>query len=104
MKDNEKRVEELVESFKNLRLYKLFLASKTSIVNSKELQELKYSIDKNKKLIHTLVDDKARLDEQIKITKDLEEKYDNHPLIVNYNIYRNELLELVRPLIFILEE
>ena len=77
MDNLEKEIEELIEEFQNLEVYKQYIAIRNQEKTNLEFLKLKEQIDK---------------------AKNLEEEYSNHPLIINEKVYKEELLELIDPL------
>ena len=93
MDNLEKEIEELIEEFQNLEVYKQYIA-----IRNQEFLKLKEDARIAKQEIRKYVSDSAKLKEQIDKAKNLEEEYSNHPLIINEKVYKEELLELIDPL------
>ncbi len=102
--DIKSKVEEIVSDFQSLDVYKFFIAAKNEIENSERLNNIQKEIKEKKAQIKLLVNDKEKLMEHIAHIKELEEEYDNDPLVINYNYYKDELNVLVEPLRKMFEE
>jgi len=102
--DIKSKVEEIIADFQSLDIYKFFVAAKNEIDNSERLNNLKKDIKEKKAQIKLLVNDKEKLKKHIAHIKELEEEYDNDPLVINYNYYKDELNLLVEPLRKMFEE
>lgn len=98
MDNLEKEIEELIEEFQNLEVYKQYIAIRNQEKNNLEFLKLKEDARIAKQEIRKYVSDLAKLKEQIDKAKNLEEEYSNHPLIINEKVYKEELLELIDPL------
>ena len=92
MDNLEKEIEELIEEFQNLEVYKQYIAIRNQEKTNLEFLKLKEDARIAKQEIIKL------LKEQIDKAKNLEEEYSNHPLIINEKVYKEELLELIDPL------
>lgn len=98
MDNLEKEIEELIEEFQNLAVYKQYIAIRNQEKNNLEFLKLKEDARIAKQEIRKYVSDSVKLKEQIDKAKNLEEEYSNHPLIINEKVYKEELLELIDPL------
>mgnify|MGYP000469637012 FL=1 len=98
MDNLEKEIEELIEEFQNLEVYKQYIAIRNQEKNNLEFLKLKEDARIAKQEIRKYVSDSVKLKEQIDKAKNLEEEYSNHPLIINEKVYKEELLELIDPL------
>ena len=98
MDNLEKEIEELIEEFQNLEVYKQYIAIRNQEKNNLEFLKLKEDARIAKQEIRKYVSESAKLNEQIDKAKNLEEEYSNHPLIINEKVYKEELLELIDPL------
>lgn len=95
MDNLEKEIEELIEEFQNLEVYKQYIAIRNQEKNNLEFLKLKEDARIAKQEIRKYVSDSVKLKEQIDKAKNLEEEYSNHPLIINEKVYKEELLELI---------
>lgn len=74
---------ELKELIDNEEVSKEYMKVKSLLENNEELEALRKEIVKYKNV------DKAKYDS-------LKERYDNHPIIINYNFLKEELLDLLK--------
>lgn len=86
----------LVKEFHNLEEFKQYQKIKKAIAKNKRLKFLSSEIQKNKDKL-PLQGKQVQLKTLIKI-KELKKEYDSHPLVVNYNQLKNQLIELLEPL------
>lgn len=86
----------LVKEFHNLEEFKQYEKIKKAISKNKRLKFLSSEIKKHKDNL-PLLGKQVQLKTLVKI-KELKDEYDSHPLVVNYNQLKNQLIELLTPL------
>lgn len=91
-------LDSFIEKFLSLKEVKQYLSLKSEIENSNEIKELSSQVAKAQKdlalsLGKSSYQDKKKEYEQIKLT------YDNHPLITNFNVIKEEISSLVNELV-----
>ncbi len=86
----------LSKEFQNLDEYKEYKKIEKAISKNKRLNYLSKEIEKKKKSL-PLLGRKVQLQVLVEIKK-LKDEYDSHPLVVNYNQLKNQLIELIKPL------
>lgn len=86
----------LSKGFQNLDEYKEYKKIEKAISKNKRLNYLSKEIEKKKKSL-PLLGRKVQLQVLVEIKK-LKDEYDSHPLVVNYNQLKNQLIELIKPL------
>ena len=96
-------LDSFIEEFLSLKEVKQYLSLKSEIENSNEIKELSSQVAKAQKdlalsLGKSSYQDKKKEYEQIKLA------YDNHPLITNYNVIKEEISSLVNELVLNLKK
>lgn len=86
----------LIDSILSSCVFDRFIKAKNAFNNSKELSLLKEEINVSKRNLAKLKQEEIPL--EIKRIKSLEERYDNHPLNLNYQTLKKELLDLLSPI------
>lgn len=86
----------LIDSILSSYVFDRFIKAKNAFNNSKELSLLKEEINVSKRNLAKLKQEEIPL--EIKRIKSLEERYDNHPLNLNYQTLKKELLDLLSPI------
>lgn len=98
MNEIEKSINNLIQSIEELDYYKILVCLKSLKEKDPELLALKRELKDRKKAIKLLKDDEVSLQKELRELKDLESRIDNHPLEVNYQAYKEKVLELLKPL------
>lgn len=92
----EQEVDNLIEDFHNLDLYKRYLALKKAVEEDKHLKDLKKNEEDIKKSLKFLKNKEKQ--DAIQKAKAYLEEYNSSELVINYNAVKNEILLLVKPL------
>lgn len=91
-------IDQFIEDLVNQKDVKQYLDLKTAIDNSEEIMELKNQVIKAKKAL-ALSFGTNDYDNRKKEFENIKYQYDNHPLIVNFNVAKGEieyLLETIK--------
>lgn len=89
-------VSQLLEDFRSLELVQRYRAAKQALASDDRLQTIEEQRKKLQHGIRYLPDDKKH--DCIRACKELQEEYESHPLVINYQTLKDEVLELIKPL------
>lgn len=92
----EKDTDKLIEDFRNLDLYKRYIALKKAVKEDKHLQDLRKNEEDIKKSLKYLKNKEKQ--DAISKAKAYLDEYNKSELVTNYNAVKNELLQLLKPL------
>lgn len=90
------QAEKLFSDFKSLACVKRYKELKRAVESDEYLIKIKTQREKLQSTIKLLSGPKR--DEVMKVTKELQIEYDNHPLVINYLTAKEEVLKFIEPL------
>ena len=88
------KLDEFIEEFLEVKEVKQYLLLKKEILESSEIKELESSLKKAQKEMALSLGTPS-YNENKKIYLELKERYDRHPLIVNFNVMQEEVSYLL---------
>lgn len=92
-----KKVDEFINDFLEIKEVKQYLLLKKEILESNEIKELEKSLKKAQKEMALSLGTPS-YNENKKIYLELKERYDRHPLVVNFNVMQEEVGYLLNEL------
>lgn len=91
------KIDEFIDSFLEVKEVKQYLLLKKEILNSNEIKELEDALRKAQKDMALSLGTSSYESNKNNYIE-LKQKYDNHPLIVNYNVMQEEVSYLLNEL------
>lgn len=94
-KEIKEAIDEFLIEFKNLLVVKNYLLIKTRIKEDKELLSLKQNLKDSQKALALSIGTSSYQENKEKYEK-LKDLYENHPLLINYKVYEEEIHHLLK--------
>lgn len=94
-KEIKEAIDEFLIEFKNLPVVKNYLLIKTRIKEDKELLSLKQNLKDSQKALALSIGTSSYQENKEKYEK-LKDLYENHPLLINYKVYEEEIHHLLK--------
>ena len=94
-KEIKEAIDEFLIEFKNLHVVKNYLLIKTRIKEDKELLSLKQNLKDSQKALALSIGTSSYQENKEKYEK-LKCSYENHPLLINYKVYEEEIHHLLK--------
>ena len=91
------KLDEFIKEFLEVKEVKQYLLLKEEIVNSQELKDLQEDLKQSQKNM-ALSLGTSFYEENKKKYLSLKEKYENHPLVINFNVMQEEVSYLLKTL------
>ena len=88
-------IDEFLVEFKNLPVVKNYLLIKKRIKEDKELLSLKQNLKDSQKALALSIGTSSYQENKEKYEK-LKDLYENHPLLINYKVYEEEIHHLLK--------
>lgn len=90
-----KAIDNFLEEFKNLPVVKNYISLKKMMKIDSDFLKLKNDLKESQKVLALSINTPSYQDNKI-IFEKLKEKYENHPYIINYNVYEEEIRHLLK--------
>ena len=91
------KLDEFIKDFLEVKEVKQYLLLKEEIVNSQELKDLQLKLKKSQKEMALSLGTSSYEQNKSKYLE-LKNKYENHPLVVNFNVMQEEVSYLLKTL------
>lgn len=91
------KLDEFIKDFLEVKEVKQYLLLKEEIVNSQELKDLQLKLKKSQKEMALSLGTSSYEQNKSKYLE-LKNKYENHPLVVNFNVMQEEVSYLLKNL------
>ena len=91
------KLDEFIKDFLEVKEVKQYLLLKEEIVNSQELKDLQLKLKKSQKKMALSLGTSSYKQNKSKYLE-LKNKYENHPLVVNFNVMQEEVSYLLKTL------